>query len=205
LCDRNGAPQPEQYAISVSEIKPLGDGKYEVYTHELMDCPDGGVAVDYEYLTIEFDGYYILEWENGDMIAEYANYDTIYTTMAAYMGDAGEEPAGAREYLLPDSADVVYTPKMIEERFYELCDMGLWENTMQDFKTFLRYARNEIFANYGNIFESPELNEYFYEINGEIYPEPYKEWNDQELFDYYFTNAEKANIETIHSMEQSLG
>lgn len=79
-------------------------------------------------------------------------------------------------YILPDS-DAVYLEKS-----------DLYNLTAAE----LRIARNEIFARYGYIFQSKELQDYFASLN----------WYQPNVnYDGYLSEVEKHNIELIKSLE----
>ncbi len=96
---------------------------------------------------------------------------------------AAADPAG---YLLPDSGTHRYTADELE-------GYSDWD---------LYVARNEIFARYGRGFSSADLQAYF---NGKTW---YREQYAPEEFDSMaspLNEVEKANVETIRSVEQSRG
>ena len=84
--------------------------------------------------------------------------------------------------------------------FREFPESSLKKLTEKDLKnrtqSELRIMRNELYAQYGYIFTSEDLNEYFSSKNW------YKaRQSNVRAFDYYFTDIEKYNIGFIKSLE----
>ena len=74
-----------------------------------------------------------------------------------------------------------------------------WINSGYTTAEALRLARNEIFANHGNIFEDESLNNYFYTQRSYLYGYGYQ--NSDEVYKEFNQN-EVANIDTIKQLEK---
>lgn len=74
-----------------------------------------------------------------------------------------------------------------------------WINSGYTTSEALRLARNEIFANHGNIFEDESLNNYFYTQRSYLYGYGYQ--NSDEVYKEFNQN-EVANIDTIKQLEK---
>ena len=64
----------------------------------------------------------------------------------------------------------------------------------------LRIARNECYANYGNVFSDEMLNDYFYTKHGDIYSKNPSLTSD-DIYNSYLNDFEKENIDTIKILE----
>ena len=109
----------------------------------------------------------------------------VMSVMLSAVSDGGKVRADAKayEFLVPD-ADICYLT------YEEIQDMPL---------QVVCYAKNEIYARRGRIFDSQELNDYFYSkpwYYGRILPEDFS----SDVFNKY----ELANITLLDGYERAL-
>lgn len=96
--------------------------------------------------------------------------------------------------ILPKSATYGYSSSEILER------IQIWVEYGYTIPEALRLARNEIFANHGNIFEDSALNQYYYIERSHLYGT----WGYQNSDQAYaeFNNYELNNIDAIKELER---
>ena len=184
------------------------DGYWYISYGNLLKNPDGSVEVDlshhvepYKSFMVEsgilvhfmsmnwtYPGYESLEELKNDVVipnmADYNIEEMIDESVSPVsvaeptaMTEAGNKMSGAGDQLLPDSETTI-----IE-------DADLEGMTAQE----LTYARNEIYARHGYVFDSDELNEYFggkswYKVNSS--------------YDGKLTDIEQKNADTIRKYQE---
>ena len=97
-------------------------------------------------------------------------------------------------YILPDVKSHVYTKNEILEAIVP------WINSGYSIQEALRLARNECFANYGNVFKDLELNRYFYVEHADLFTSNSSLTAD-EIYNL-FNSVEQKNIKTIKQLEE---
>ena len=136
---------------------------------------------------------------DGDSYLAYACVNGFFT----YYAEDGAENSRVEIYnmeesirgrILPDASFRLYSEEEVMERIQPWLDYGY------SLEEVLRFARNECFATYGNLFKDEELNDYFYVQRGDIFAiNP--TIDSAKAYDM-MNEYEKKNIELIQAMEE---
>lgn len=154
-----------------------GSGSGTIYFHK------NSVA---SWLEITFSEY------NGAGNGELTWADGLTYMKADTYAEQSEQININKSKILPDSASILYSESEIMSRIQP------WINSGYTTAEALRLARNEIFANHGNIFEDESLNNYFYVQRGHLYGDCYQ-YSEQAYQE--FNQTEIANVNTIKQLE----
>lgn len=154
-----------------------GSGSGTIYFHK------NSVA---SWLEITFSEY------NGAGNGELTWADGLTYTKADTYAEQSEQININKSKILPDSDSILYSESEI------MSNIQPWINSGYTTAEALRLARNEIFANHGNIFEDESLNNYFYVQRGHLYGDCYQ-YSEQAYQE--FNQTEIANVNTIKQLE----
>lgn len=159
-----------------------GSGSGTIYFQDLND----------EYQWDEIQWKIVFSEYNGAGNGELTWADGLTYTKADTYAEQSEQININESKILPDSASILYSESEIMSRIQP------WINSGYTTAEALRLARNEIFANHGNIFEDESLNNYFYVQRGHLYGDCYQ-YSEQAYQE--FNQTEIANVNTIKQLE----
>lgn len=152
--------------------------------------------------TIRIKAFRDIDKDGNNEIIGILGYDNIYRLGFINNSPVGDKPYHILDYknmLYRNNDSLFYSYNSKYYRFREYPESSLKRLTDSDLKnrneTELRLMRNEIFAQYGYIFKSTDLQEYFSK----------KEWYNERgngEFQFCFTDNEKYNIDLIKKFEE---
>lgn len=143
-----------------------------------------------EYLSVQ-----LYPAENGRIqavLTSQSNTGTYTFLLAPRENEPEEDLTMGR--ILPDVDRRYYTRQEI------LMSVQPWVDTGYTLSEALRLARNEIYANYGNVFKDENLNRYFYEERGHIFSrDPAL---NADMISQMFNDYEAKNVSFIKDIEE---